>query len=221
MSYGFNLKGISLKEFKTILKESYLIPSMRVLLEDLDKHLDLLTDYGIENMSEFYLQSKTKKKAEVLAEKTGMDLDYMIVLRRMVSSYIPKPRKLEDFTDMNDDLLKRLIHMGIKNSLALDDYLKSHSEEEAAAQLAVDVELIKTFKKLLKVSELRYISPAFATVLVRGGYDTIDKLAQADSKTLLKTIVDTNKKFQIYKGNIGDSDSRFIIDDAKIYLKYS
>lgn len=53
------------------------------------------------------------------------------------------------------------------------------------------------------------------------GYDSIEKIALGDSEKMHIDIVSINKVKHIYKGNIGDSDAQFLIDDAKIYLKYN
>jgi len=219
MSYGHNLKEIRLDAFREILESSYLIPSMRVLLKETEVNFDLLKSKGISNVEELYLATKTMKKAEALAEITGLDLEYMIVLRRMVSSYIPKPRKLEDYPDIGDETVMRLREKGIKTSVDLYSYLEKSEIEDIKAELQIDEERISNLQKLMEVTRLRYVTPLFATVLVRSGYDSIEKIAGAKKEALHKGILKTNKEQHIYKGNIGDSDAQFLIDDATVFLK--
>ena len=221
MDYGLKLSAISLQEFKEILKTSYLIPSMRVLLNDIDKNFEALIDFGISNVNELYLNTKTKKKAELLSNETHIDADYIIVLRRMVLSYIPKPRALEEYPDIDPELLDALIGMNIKNSIQLFDHMVETERKEAIKKLNIKEETYACIWSLMNVSRLRYVSPLFSTVMVRSGYDSIRKIARSKSKKLHEDILATNKEQHIYEGNIGDSDMQFLIDDANVFLKYN
>lgn len=220
MSYEFNLTSISLQAFKEMLKHMYLIPSMRVLLEDVDQNFLLLEQQNINNVGELHQQLKTKKKAALMAETTGIDFDYMIVLRRMISSYVTKPRKLEDYPDIKDDLLVCLTKLSIKTSKELYDYMSETAIEELKQSLNIDDESLRNLKCLMAVTRLRYVSPLFATVLVKSGYDSIEKIAAANNIKLYEDINETNKAQKIYRGNIGHNDAQFLIEDAAVFLKY-
>jgi len=220
MTYGFNLKAISLDDLKVVLRTSYLIPSVRILLDGLDENIGILQTLGIRDLDHLYGQLKTKKKAGDMSDQTGIDLDYMVVLRRYVSSFIPKARKLKDYPDLDGSLLNKMEDLGIKHSLDLDKMLRNMTDQEASQVLTCKVSLVKGLRQVLEVSQLRYISPAFGTLLVRSGYDTIEKLSTTDPKSLPDAIKKTNQDQGIYKGNVGDSDAQFIIDDAKVYLMY-
>lgn len=221
MSYSHNLSNISLEAFKEILKNNYLIPSMRPLLLNIDEQFSLLSQQKITTVEEFYKESKTKKKAELLSESSGLDRDYMTLLKRLVSSYISKSRKLADYPDIDEGLVERLEVSGIKTSKALYEYLEPLSHDEIIGELGLEEGMLKKLWSLMAVTRLRYVSPLFATVLVRSGYDSIEKIADAKSSDLHQAIVTTNKKEHIYKGNVGDSDAQFLIDDAKVFMKYS
>jgi len=220
MGYSRNLDLITIDDFKEILVNRYLIPSMRVLLSDIDRRFDLLVQHNIINVEDLYQQTKTKKKVAHLVEVTGIDIDYMIVLRRLVSSYIAKPRKLNEYPDIDIVLCKKLEEMNIKTSKILYDYLESEDREQILSTLAIDSKQLKCLEALMEVTRLRYVSPLFATVLVRSGYDSIEKIAAGDSKLLHEAILTTNKEQHIYKGNVGDSDAQFLIDDAVVFMKY-
>lgn len=152
MSYGLNLSVVSLQDFKEILRLSYLIPSMRMLLNDIDKRFEILNDYGIINLEELYFNTKTKKKAEMLSEKIGIDSDYIIVLRRMVSSYIPKPRKLREYPDIDEKLIEFLLEMNIKTSVELFDFLIATDQAVIVKKLDLKQEKLVRIKSLMNVS---------------------------------------------------------------------
>ncbi len=159
MSYHFNLTGVSLKEYKEILETKYLIPSMRVLLEDIDRNFDLIEAQGIETMGALYKSLKTKKKAEELAETAGIDADYMIVLRRSVSSYKGALRKLVEYPLIQGELENRLNELGLKTSKDLYEFLGETGEKESMTSLNASEEIIQQLTGLMDVTRLRYVSP--------------------------------------------------------------
>lgn len=220
MSYCFNLESISLHAFKEMLKHMYLIPSMRVLLDDIDQNFQLLGQQRISDMGDLHQQLKSKKEVELLAEKTGIDSEYINVLRRLISSYVTKPRKLEDYPDIEDDLCLYLSKLSIKTSRELYDYMEESTTEALKLSLGIDDASLQTLNSLMAVTRLRYVSPLFATVLIRSGYDSVEKIADADYIKLYDDIIETNKVQNIYRGNIGHNDARFLTEDAAVFLKY-
>lgn len=211
------LENISLEEFAHILKTSYLIPSMRILLDNIDEYFTILAHHNIKSAFDIHLQTKSKKKMEILSKDSGVPLEYMNLLRRMVGSYIPKARKLIEYPDFNKNLTDKLSSIGIKNSIKLDNYLQTHSDAYILSELNISTDYMKLIRSLIEVGRLRYVSPLFATVMVRCGYDSIEKISNADANEFHNAIISTNKEEKIYKGNIGDSDINFLIDDAKVY----
>ena len=219
--YGFNLKRIAMDEFRGIIEEGYLIPSMRLLKEDIHKRFDIIEAQGLENVFDLSLALKNQKMADQLAEVTGIDSEYMTALRRLVSSYKPKARKLEEFPDINEELYSRMVTLGIKTSKSLFLYFKDGDPDRIAQDLSIAKKDIDVLKSLMEVTQLRYVSPLFATAMVRSGYDSIALVAAGEKEAFLQALKSTNASQQIYKGNIGDTDIQFLIDDAKVFLRHS
>ncbi len=220
MIYGHQISKIGLEDFAGILKRIYLIPSMRILLDDLDGKIERLIENNIMTVETLYLRTKTKKKAECLGAETGIDITYITVLRRMVSSYIPKPRKLGDYPDLDVKLINKFASEGINNSIHLFDYFSDKTDEQVANKFHMDQTRVGILRSLMTIGQLRYISPVFATILVRSGYDSIEKIANADVAVLHQAILTTMKREQLYKGNVAATDARFLVEDANVFLEY-
>jgi len=205
MAYAFDLKKISLEDFKGILQEGYLIPSQVVLREDIDEYFRILEEDDVKNMLDLSKLIKSKKKAEDYSVQSEIPLDYLIVLRRAVSSYLPKPRKLEDYSDIDKIQLEMFKAKGCKTSKDLYESDLVYNDRIVA---------------LMDVSRLRYVSGTFATALVKSGYVSIASISQANPDQMYKDMVETNNEHHIYKGPIGRNDMVFIIEDAKLWIKY-
>jgi hypothetical protein len=220
MSYYLDLKNILLDDYKEIIMTSYLIPSQLVLREDIDTHFNVIKNNNFRTLEELYLSIKTKKKALLFAEKLDLDESYIIVLRRSVSSYIAKPRLLNDYPFVTEKLEELFKNLDLKKSDQLYDYLESNDAKTLSLILNLSEEDVNHLKYLMDVTRLRYVSPLFATVLVEAGYSSISLIADASIKDLHEAILRANKEKSIYKGNIGHTDSEFLIEDAKMQMKF-
>ncbi|WDV47965.1 hypothetical protein PV797_09780 [Clostridiaceae bacterium M8S5] len=218
MGYHLELSKYSLDYFKDMLINRNLIPSMMILRDDIDRRFKKLSGMGTNTMKELYDLLKTKKKAEVFAEKSGIDREYIIVLRRAVGSFITPPRKLSDYPFVDENLQKRLALLNLKTSIDLYRYFTNTPIEKASKELELDTERLIYLKKLIDVTRLRYVSPIIATTLVEGGYDSVKKIANIDKTTLYESFINTNKILKLYRGNIGRNDILFLIEDAKLFV---
>lgn len=221
MAYGFDLSKIPLQAFRDIIRDGYLIPSMRPLREGLDNRFAIIESTGVVTMDDLQRKIKNPKLAQAFGEATGLDNQYVTLLRRLVGSYKAKPRKLEEFPDIDEALYGRLLDMGIKTSKSLYEYLISQAKGSIADDLNVNQTLVETLVALMEVTQLRYVSPLFATAMVRAGYDSIDVVAEGNRETFLEALKKVNEDQAIYKGNIGDTDVQFLIDDAKVFRQYA
>ena len=219
MSYGFDLSEVTLERFKKVIQEGYLIPSMRILLEGIVQNFGILESQGLTTVSDLGQRIANQKKAEDFAQKAGIDAAYMTALRRLVSSYKAKQRKLEEFPDIREEQLRAMEREGLKTSKALHEYLESEDPPVVQERLGLSESELQRLRAMMEVTQLRYVSPLFATAMVMSGYDSIAGVAGAERTPFLQTLVRVNTEHSIYKGNIGDTDVQFLIDDARFFLE--
>lgn len=117
--YYIDLERYSLKKFKEELRESELLPSRRILKEQIDKRFKILENNGTSNLKDIIDLIKKPKKAKEFAAKTGLPADYILILRREVNSYLPKPVNLEKFPGVEKNTINKLNNVGIKNTAHL------------------------------------------------------------------------------------------------------
>ena len=215
MEYYLNLKTKTINDLKQKLTTQKLIPSLKILLEDIDVRFAMLEALGLETMFDIHEKLKTKPKVEKFSKETGQPFDYLIVLRREVYSYEPKPRKIQDFICISDEIKTKLMVDGIKTTLQLfysvyDPSLRNQLKEE----LELNDGEVMVLAKLTDLCRLRYVNADFATLLLYSNYDTIDKIKTANHEELYKNITELNSGKVFYKGKIGLNDMGFLIADA-------
>jgi len=216
MPYYKDLSKLSIEQYKEKLKSANLIPSWKILLENIDLWFKYLEKQKINNVEELAQVLKTKTKVQKFSEVTGIPVDYLTILRREINSHKPSPRKLKDFTTIKDSTKQKLEEIGIKNTEQLYTNIitiESRNTLKIKTNLS-DEEVIK-IAKLTDLCRLRYVNHTFATVLIHTKFDTIENIQNANSQEVYEAVIEANKDNRFYKGKIGVKDMKFLVDDSQ------
>ncbi|MEM9329456.1 MAG: DUF4332 domain-containing protein, partial [Bacteroidota bacterium] len=194
-----------------------LIPSRRLLLEDVVENFDRIRRAGIANVGELLHLTKTKPMLQSLADELGLDEHYLTLLVREIRSLRPLPIKLKDFPQTAGLLVQRLASLGIRNTTQLFDRIVSpESRLELALRTRATIEEIDRLARLTDLSRIRWVNHIFAFVLLEAGYRSAMKVAEADYHALYRHIKALNDEREIYKGQIGENDMKRIVDAAQL-----
>lgn len=216
MGYYIDLKNISIDKYKEILKTTELIPSWKVLGENIDKNLNIIKKQYIENLDELLAALKDKDKIQEFSKQSGLPANYLEVLKRVVNGYRQKPNKIKDFTCIPRVVSNKLDKLGIKNTLKLyDEILTRQKRTEFSQKTGISKDEMIRLAKLTDLSRIRWVNHTFAYVLLESGYDTAEKVANADYKELYETIKKINEERKIYNAHIGERDMKMIIESAQ------
>ena len=114
--YHIDSRKYTLQQLKMNLLSRELIPSRKVLKEDIERRFKILEKMGILNLQDLINALKNKKKMEIFSSSSGISVDYLTLLRREANSYFPNPVPLNKFPGVSPQDLTRLKEKGIKNS---------------------------------------------------------------------------------------------------------
>jgi len=215
-SYHINLKDISLDQFKQTLQQAELIPSRRILKEQIDQRFEALQAQGISNLEDLLSAAKSTKKIADLAQNTGLSDEYLIILRREVNALLPQPKNLQDFPGIEPAVIEKLAKRGIRNSKQL--FLAARSERERTQlSQAADIDPTKLLElvKLADLSRVYGVGPIFARLLFDAGADTVEFLAQADSEQLFRQLEKKYLEAGYSRVDFKERDIRFCIRMAQ------
>tara|TARA_R110002096_G_scaffold257381_1_gene450790 strand:- start:115707 stop:116393 length:687 start_codon:yes stop_codon:yes gene_type:complete len=216
MGYYVYLKSISIEKYKKILRKTELIPSWKILEDDIDRNLDILKKYNIRNLDELLIALKDKTKIQEFSKQSGLSPNYLEVLKRVVNGYRQKPNRIRDFSCLSEDVIGKLDKLGFKNTLKLyDTVITPEKRSEFSKKLGISKDEMMKLTKLTDLSRIRWVNHTFAYVLLESGYDTTEKVANADYKKLYETIKQLNDDRKIYNAHIGERDMKMIIDFAQ------
>ncbi len=216
MGYYIDLKSISIDKYKEILKTAELIPSWKVLENDIDKNLDIIKKNNIENLDEILTVLKDKDKIREFSKKSGLSEDYLSVLKRVINGYRQKPNRIKDFSCITEDTVIKLEKVGIKNTLKLYDMILTEEKRNLLSnKTGISRDEIIKLTKLTDLSRIRWVNHTFAYVLSEAGYDTVEKVANADYQELYKAVKQLNEEREIYQAHIGVRDMKMVVGSAK------
>jgi len=216
MGYYIDLKCISIDKYRGVLKKSEFIPSWKVLEKDIDKNLDLVKKQNINNLDELLIALKDKNKIHDFSKQSGLPENYLAVLKRVVNGYRQKPNRVKDFSCIAEDVAGKLEILGLKNTLKLyEKILTNENRNELSQKTGISKDEIMKLTKLTDLSRIRWVNHTFAYVLLESGYDTVEKVANADYKELYETVKQLNKEREIYNAHIGERDMKMIIESAR------
>lgn len=216
MSYYIDLKEISIDQYKEILRSADLLPSWMPLRENIDENLNALKRQGIHNINELLDNIKNKTKIEEFARASGLSQPYLNLLRRVVQGYTPNPNRIKDFPEITDQSAENLKVLGISNTRQLYSHiLTPQKRAELSTKSGIPLNEIIRLTQLTDLSRIRWVNHTFAYVLLEAGYDTVEKVANADYMDLYETIKSLNEKRMFYNAHIGANDMKRCIASAK------
>ncbi|WP_321422849.1 DUF4332 domain-containing protein [uncultured Methanobacterium sp.] len=212
-NYHIDLKKIPLNEFMEEIKNSELLPSRKILKNHLNERFKILKKNKVENLQDLANLLKTPKKTRIFAEKSGLPEDYLLILRREVNSYTPNPVNLDKFPGVEEETLNKLKNAGIKTSIHLFKQVKtSEDREKLTSELGIEDVVLLELTKLTDMVRIKWVGPVFARIFLDSGTDTLQKVSEADAKTLYEKLVEINREKHYTK-------SKFTLSDVELCVK--
>lgn len=215
--YYMDFQSYSLNDFKTELNSSYLIPSRQILKEHIEDRFKILKDAGAQNLQDLSDLLKTPRKTREFSMKSGLPDDYLLILRREVNSYHPKPVNLEKFPGIKKDTITKLNNAGIKNTAHLFKRVKKETDrKELSTETGVKIEDILELTKLTDLSRVKWIGSVFARIFLDSGTDSVKKLSKAKAGPLYEKLVEINQEKDYTKAKFVENDVELCIKVAKM-----
>lgn len=216
MPYHLDAQKISLDDVRKRIEATDLVPSRASLLDGLGTKMKALEQQGIATLAELRSELRTTKRLEALAKSTGIDAQYLTLLRREVEGWFPKPLPLKDFDGLPQSEVARLERAGICDSAALYEATDSQSRRTALANaLGMDFATLETFAHLVDLTRVQWTSPTAARMLLEAGCNSAAKLAGMDADELYEALARVNAGNKFFKGRIGLRDVKRLIHAAR------
>ena len=215
MRYHLDAERISLDEVRKRIEETDLIPSRTSLLDGISTKIKALKQHGVTTLASLQKELENSRRLEALSNTTGIDRQYLTLLRREINGYFPKPPALKDFDWLPGGEIATLEEKGIRHAAGLYETTSSLEDRtELAKSTGVDMAILEELFRLADLTRVRWVSPTTARMLVEAGYDSASKVAAANAEDLYEALVCVNEGDKFFKRKIGLRDIKRLVRAA-------
>ncbi|MBB4265477.1 DUF4332 domain-containing protein [Roseospira visakhapatnamensis] len=211
--YHLDDRSIDLAALRTRLETSDLIPSQEPLLDGLDAKLTALRATELESVADLRAALKSQSSLASLSAASGVDPEYLRLLKRAVGGFFPKPRPLSDVDWLDSDIVSRLKEAGITNTQTLFD-AASNGTGALATDLGADANDLSDLVAISDLCRIQWVSPKYARALLAAGHASAVTVARADPEALVQAIATANQGAKFYGGEVGLRDVRRLVAAA-------
>lgn len=216
MGYYLDDRRVSLADLQHRIERTDLVPSMVPLLEDIASRFQRLREGGIATLAELRQRLKNAKRLALLASTMEIDETYLVLLRREIEGYFPRPFPLEAFGWLPEETRVKLAAAGYTSTPKLYDALCTAEQRGRVSHtLGIESELLDELFALVSLTRIRWTNPAVARALHAAGYTSPREIAQADAEALCAAFERANRAREYFRGKLGVRDGRRLIDAAK------
>lgn len=221
MSYSIELKRITINQYRDMLKTKDLLPSRKMLLDDIDSVFGKMESAGFRDAEGLYKALGSPKKLESLSQSTGISADYLTLLKRELGGLIAKIVPLAQFPELEPATTERLTAKSIKNSKDVYDATEGFINNGRLCDIAgLSREQAKEVSALCDFVRINGVAALSAHIFYAAGYGSLKEIAGEDSARLLASVNHILKEKYALKP-LGLKDAQYCIDYAALLLKGS
>jgi len=121
MAYHINAEKVSLDDLRKRIEATDLIPSRACLTDSIKEKMNALEKQGIKTLASLRDKLKNSRQMDSVAKTTGIDAQYLTLLRREIEGYFPKPVSLKVFDWLPEEEIIKLEQIKITDTATLYD----------------------------------------------------------------------------------------------------
>lgn len=215
-TYGIDLTTFTLESLREFLAHGDLLPSHRVLREELNGHFSTLAAHGITNVQQLVDKLTTKKAVERVASETGIPINYLAILRRHVRGYIPSPISFAEIPGLDEEVLRRLAGVGIKHTQHL--FERAHCRADRTTliqQTGIAEPMMLELVELTDLSRLAWVGPIGVRLFHEAGARAVAVVTTLEADTFCERIIAVNRERQYTRATITRRDIVLIFETAR------
>jgi len=206
---------ISLDDLQKRITETDLVPSRAPLMDGLPEKMAALKRQRILTLANLRQELKNPRRLEAISTATGIDAQYLTLLRREIESYFPDPFPLTAFDWLPQAEIEKLVKAGVCDSA--DFYLVVRDpawETDFVRSTGINTVVLEDLYRLTDLTRIQWVSPTTARMLIAASYNSASGVAAADAEELCAALERINEGHRFFKGKIGLRDCKRLIRSA-------
>ncbi len=205
--YSVDLTTFSLEEFEEMLLAAQLLPSQRIILEDLSLNMQKLKNKGLKNLQNVHDLLSKKDDYPSISRETGISEAYLVILNRMVNSYIVKPLPLDKLMIFAKEELCRLAEEGIKNTKHYyGSLLSAPQRENVSGKVNIPLVRLEYALHIIDLLRINGVGIEYAKTLYEMRIQSVQDYNRTPSEKILASFNELNRNKVYSKATLGISD---------------
>ncbi|THB66745.1 MAG: DUF4332 domain-containing protein [Desulfovibrio sp.] len=173
-NYHMDLNQLSLDWYQETLRAKELMPGRRVLHDSLDERFAAIRGKGVETLGQLVEAMRTKPRLQNFALLTGLEEQYLVILKRDAMSYIPQPVALGRFPGVKSALVQGLAGLGIQHSKHLFERITNEADVKGlATEMGTDPAELRTLRGMADLARIYGVGPVFARIFHDAGVTSV------------------------------------------------
>ena len=217
--YSIDPALISLEEFKELTASKRIMPARISLQEHMEERFTILKYSGMEHLGDIIRMLGSKSRIETFSCKSGLSVDYLVLLKREAGSYLARPFPLSDFPGIPFEYIELLKSRGINTSRDFFEKAQTKEQQEELSTLSgIPVYRLKELFVLCDFSRITGVGGVFARILNEAGIRSAEEFAHMEPAVLLDRCREVVEKYGYEAGNLGEKDMQYGISYAKVLV---
>jgi len=205
--YSINLVKTTIDEFEKTLLTMHILPSQRVILKELSTNMQKLKNKGFSNLQELQNLLKNKKNYDSIANDIDINKEFLIILNRMINSYVVKVLPLQKLNIFTCEELMVLTKEKITNTENFYETFKCIEQRLFLSnRLSIPTDKLEYALHIVDLLRINGVGVEYAKALYYIGIQTIDDYNKTPSEVILNDINKYNKNYIHSKATLGISD---------------
>lgn len=215
-NYFIDLKEYDLEQFRRRLESGDVLPGRVILKEKLRERFGILQAMGIENLQDISQALKNKDSTRQFSEKSGLPVDYLIILRREVNSYVPKPFNIGEIPGIDPVNTGRLAEAGIQTTKQLFERAKTRTGRTALCKATgvPEADLLE-LAQLSDLARINGVGPVFARLFYDAGVCSVETLLACQPVEVFERLKAVNAEKKYTKIMASLKDVQWCVEIAK------
>ena len=216
-SYSLDPDRIALERFLQMTGARRMLPSRILLHRQMDAKFGVLRNAGISTLGDLLRTLGSPSKLEAFSSGSGLEKNYLVLLKREAGSYLSRPFPLSAFPGIPFEFTEVLKSKGLVSSRDFFERVQTEEQEsKISRETGIPLARLKELHCLCDLSRITGVGGVFARVVYEAGIRSSREFALTDASEhhrLYRAVID---KYGYKAGHFSEEDIRYCIDYARV-----
>lgn len=200
-----------------LTRKRRMLPSRILLHNKMEVRQEALLKAGITTLGDLLHSLGSKSKREAFSVRSGLSLEYLVLLKREAGSYLARPFPLSAFPGIPFEYTEVLKSRGLVSTRDFFERVQTDEQKaNASKDTGIPVARLKELHALCDLSRITGVGGIFARVIYEAGIRSTRDFAETDAAKHYRLYKAAIEKYKYAAGHFSEEDIRYCIDYARV-----